>query len=78
MYQPLDDRPGQCEGCNVKDYPSAAGPSAKQMTWNPLLSLWLCVDCQYSWSNWCSGVSSKPGFITMLEKASGTGQQRIS
>ena len=80
MYQALDDRPGQCEGCNVKDYPSQYGPSAKQLTWNAILNLWLCVDCQYTWSNWYGtqwidekvSQAKKPGFLIVREK-NGTG-----
>jgi hypothetical protein len=52
------------------------GPSSRQMTWNNILSLWLCVDCQYAWSNWIGSTYStdmavevnKPKFLKELEK----------
>ena len=76
VYSVLDDRPNKCEGCGSPDYPSQFGPSARQIMWNSILGLWVCVDCQYSWSNWMgtrwdSDVirrAKKPGFLIMLEK----------
>lgn len=79
VYSALDDRPGFCEGCGKHDYPSTDGPSAKQITWNSILALWLCVDCLYSWSTWIgtdwggekAALSHKPGFLIMKEKENG-------
>lgn len=86
VYQPLDDRPNVCEGCGAVDYPSHSGPSVKQMTWNPLLCLWLCVDCRYSWSNWvgtnwgdeADRKVRKPMFLVAWEKKNAAGQQTVS
>lgn len=79
VYAALDDRPSKCEGCSSPDYPSLYGPSTRQITWNNVLGLWLCVECQYQWSNWFSARWScesarnagKPGFIILMEKESG-------
>ena len=75
-YQILDDRPGECEGCRKKDYPGQFRLSVQQITWNDVLKLWLCVECQYEWSNWMSRdheteslrLARKPGFLVELEK----------
>jgi hypothetical protein len=75
-----DDRPTVCEGCNVPDYPSQFGPSAKQITWNDVLKLWLCCDCRYQWSNWAGSSweteaisnAKKPSFLIMKERERAT------
>lgn len=78
-YQILDDRPGECEGCFKPDYPGKFGPSARQITWNNVLKLWLCVECQLEWSNWMGQahetesirLARKPWFLMELEKNRG-------
>ena len=81
-YRALDDRPGICEGCGKEDYPAVNGPSAKQITWNAILRLWVCIDCQDSWSKWMGSEwpselqrqARKPGFLVVREKeAAGNG-----
>jgi hypothetical protein len=76
MYQALDDRPGMCEGCQASDFPSQYGPSTKQITWNAVEMLWLCVECQYQWSKWMGSaysseaarVSCKPSFLILVDR----------
>jgi hypothetical protein len=85
-YRIFDDRPGECEGCGAPDYPGQFGPSAKQITWNAVLKLWLCVDCRYQWSNWDSTSwpndtvkkDKKPSFLVLLEKEHGKSFEGIS
>lgn len=81
-YSALEDRPGVCEGCGAFDYPAVCGPSTKQITWNNVLGLWLCVDCRYSWSNWVNTdwgsdglrAARKPGFLIRWEKEQESGK----
>lgn len=85
-YHVLDDRPGACEGCNKDDYSTPAVHSVRQITWNAVLGLWLCVDCRHAWSDWVGSdfateqvrLSRKPLFLVSREKEHGTGKQRIS
>lgn len=52
MYQPFDDRPGKCEGCDTPDHPSMGGPSFLELVWNSVLGLWLCNICRHGYSEW--------------------------
>lgn len=78
-YQVLDDRPGVCESCHKADYPGQFGSSARQITWNDVLKLWMCVECRLSWSNWVGTKhdtetirqAQKPWFLIELEKEHG-------
>ena len=58
-YSALEDRPNACEGCSKADYPSANGPSTRQITWNAVLGKWMCCECQLSWSKAICDVSLK-------------------
>lgn len=51
-YQPFEDRPSYCEGCQLKDQPSDDGPSKLQLTWNNLTREWLCAACRHGYSEW--------------------------
>jgi hypothetical protein len=48
----FDSLPEQCPGCGKLDSKAEDGPSKLMLLWQPLLSAYLCIDCNRSYTEW--------------------------
>jgi hypothetical protein len=74
----FDSLPEQCPGCGKLDSKAEDGPSKLMFLWQPLLSTYLCIDCNRSYTEWFgknwTGTaaeyreSAKPKAVVNIEK----------